>query len=168
MMISFRQIVCFGAITLVAAKDVYEISVYGTDEAPIPFESFPLPENITLHHRQPMIKKTDVYGDNWCGAVQQNLPSGTFNSVVGTWTVPNVSIPADGTSLDAPYSAAQWVGIDGFYWNSTCDALIQAGTALAVGSNNITSTSFEREKRRTSQLIIPNAVSLCSIMTTNL
>ncbi|MFA5860805.1 MAG: G1 family glutamic endopeptidase [Candidatus Thermoplasmatota archaeon] len=55
---------------------------------------------------------------NWAGyAVQTNLASpsnGVVTDVKGSWVVPAVSCPADGTNK---YSAA-WVGIDGYSSNS--------------------------------------------------
>jgi hypothetical protein len=38
----------------------------------------------------------------------------------------------DGTGVDDTYYLYRWVGIDGYYWNDTCDALIQAGTGFVV------------------------------------
>ncbi|MHB8681186.1 MAG: G1 family glutamic endopeptidase [Acidimicrobiales bacterium] len=59
-----------------------------------------------------------VYSYNWSGYAQSG-PSGTFQSVVDTWTVPTV------TSTSGDQYAADWVGIGG-YSDST---LIQAGTS---------------------------------------
>ncbi len=62
---------------------------------------------------------------NWCGAAQTT--SGTFKSVVGSWTVPTLSLRSGQTNRNEP-SIAQWVGIDGF----SNSALIQGGTLTQV------------------------------------
>ncbi|KAJ7615959.1 concanavalin A-like lectin/glucanase domain-containing protein [Roridomyces roridus] len=67
-------------------------------------------------------RRTDeetVTTENWCGAVL--LGSGF--SVVGTWTVPAITLRAGQSSSGQP-AVAQWVGIDGL----TNGALIQGGT----------------------------------------
>jgi Peptidase A4 family len=74
---------------------------------------------------------TDVH---WSGAVIENPPTGeTFNTVIGTWIIPNPYPPisallSDGTWADGQWECACWVGIDG--WN--LDELLQAGTAQTV------------------------------------
>ncbi|KAJ7454559.1 peptidase G1 [Mycena galericulata] len=64
--------------------------------------------------------ETTVQSSNWCGAA---LTGSGFSSVVGTWTVPTLSLRS-GQSTSSEPSLAQWVGIDGF----SNDALIQGGT----------------------------------------
>jgi hypothetical protein len=61
-----------------------------------------------------------VTSSNWCGAA---LTGSGFSSVVGTWTVPTLSLRS-GQSASSDPSLAQWVGIDGF----SNSALIQGGT----------------------------------------
>ncbi|KAF7308977.1 Acid proteinase A [Mycena kentingensis (nom. inval.)] len=61
-----------------------------------------------------------VTSSNWCGAAV----TGTgFSSVVGTWTVPAITLRS-GQSANSDPAMAQWVGIDGF----SNSALIQGGT----------------------------------------
>jgi len=61
-----------------------------------------------------------VTSSNWCGA---SLTGSGFTSVVGTWTVPTISL-RPGQSAASDPALAQWVGIDGF----SNSALIQGGT----------------------------------------
>ncbi|KAJ7247137.1 peptidase G1 [Mycena haematopus] len=61
-----------------------------------------------------------VTSSNWCGAA---LTGSGFSSVVGTWTVPTISVRS-GQSASSDPALAQWVGIDGF----SNEALIQGGT----------------------------------------
>ncbi|KAJ7149963.1 putative aspergillopepsin-2 precursor [Mycena filopes] len=61
-----------------------------------------------------------VTSSNWCGAA---LTGSGFTSVVGTWTVPAISLRSGQSSSSDP-ALAQWVGIDGF----SNSALIQGGT----------------------------------------
>jgi hypothetical protein len=61
-----------------------------------------------------------VTSTNWCGA---SLTGTGFSSVVGTWTVPAITLRAGQSSASNP-ALAQWVGIDGF----SNSALIQGGT----------------------------------------
>ncbi|KIL61664.1 hypothetical protein M378DRAFT_847658 [Amanita muscaria Koide BX008] len=59
------------------------------------------------------------YSTNWAGAIWESYPTGTFNKVVGTFTVPTLNGP-DG-------SAMAWIGIDG----STCrSAILRTGIAF--------------------------------------
>ncbi|KAJ7208965.1 peptidase G1 [Mycena pura] len=58
-----------------------------------------------------------VTSSNWCGAA---LTGSGFTSVVGTWTVPTITLRSGQSSG----SISQWVGIDGF----SDSALIQGGT----------------------------------------
>lgn len=121
--------------TLVIATNVYEISVHDINGDPVPFETFSIPSSQIHHNSKTLARRADAdseYGGNWCGTVQKNLPSGIFQSVTGTWTVPVVTVPSDGTSPDAPYYLYQWVGIDGYYWDDSCDALIQGGTGFIL------------------------------------
>jgi len=61
-----------------------------------------------------------VQSSNWCGAAV----TGTgFTSVVGTWTIPTISLRS-GQSASSDPAISQWVGIDGFSDSS----LIQGGT----------------------------------------
>jgi len=65
-----------------------------------------------------------VQSSNWCGAAV----TGTgFTSVVGTWTVPTLSLRS-GQSANSEPALAQWVGIDGF----SNSALIQGGTLSEI------------------------------------
>ncbi|KAJ6556214.1 peptidase G1 [Mycena capillaripes] len=61
-----------------------------------------------------------VTSSNWCGAA---VTGSGFTSVVGTWTVPTISLRSGQSSSSDP-ALAQWVGIDGF----SNSALIQGGT----------------------------------------
>jgi len=61
-----------------------------------------------------------VQSSNWCGA---SVTGTGFTSVIGTWTVPTLSLRSGQSAASDP-SLAQWVGIDGF----SNSALIQGGT----------------------------------------
>ncbi|KAJ6518401.1 concanavalin A-like lectin/glucanase domain-containing protein [Mycena vulgaris] len=61
-----------------------------------------------------------VTSSNWCGAA---LTGSGFTSVVGTWTVPTITLRSGQSAASDP-SISQWVGIDGF----SNSALIQGGT----------------------------------------
>lgn len=61
-----------------------------------------------------------VQSSNWCGA---SLTGSGFTSVVGTWTIPTISLRS-GQSAGSDPALSQWVGIDGF----SNSALIQGGT----------------------------------------
>jgi len=61
-----------------------------------------------------------VQSSNWCGAA---VTGSGFSSVVGTWTVPTLSLRS-GQSANSDPALAQWVGVDGF----SNSALIQGGT----------------------------------------
>lgn len=69
---------------------------------------------------------------NWCGAAVYNPnddPTTEFTQVVGTWTVPAISL-RDGQTIDNQPSIAQWIGIDG---GGPCSSgLLQGGTASQV------------------------------------
>ncbi|KAJ7024954.1 peptidase G1 [Mycena alexandri] len=78
-----------------------------------------------------------VQSSNWCGAAV----TGTgFTSVVGTWTVPTLSLRS-GQSANSEPALAQWVGIDGFSDSS----LIQGGTLSQIvggGQENVAWTEM--------------------------
>jgi hypothetical protein len=61
-----------------------------------------------------------VQSSNWCGAA---LTGSGFTSVVGTWTIPTISLRSGQSAASDP-AISQWVGIDGF----SNSALIQGGT----------------------------------------
>jgi len=65
-----------------------------------------------------------VTSSNWCGAA---VTGSGFTSVVGTWTVPTLSLRSGQSSSSEP-ALAQWVGIDGF----SNSALIQGGTLSEI------------------------------------
>ncbi|KAH8655447.1 peptidase A4 family-domain-containing protein [Xylariales sp. PMI_506] len=125
----------FGLISLASANSIYEYTLKDASGADIPFETFQLP-NVTSYRPDSLSKRVEI-NSGWCGAAQVEPPSGNFTSVTGTWTVPVVTPPTDGTGIDDPYYLYQWVGIDGYYWNSSCDALIQAGTGFILYEDTI-------------------------------
>lgn len=63
----------------------------------------------------------------WCGPV---LGGRDFRSVEASWTIPNVSYPAN-ADKHQQYFSSQWVGIDG---TNGCKGLLQAGTSQGVSS----------------------------------
>jgi len=66
------------------------------------------------------------FSSNWAGAVWDTLPSGTFTSVTGTFTVP--------TPTGANGAASAWVGIDG----DTCGtAILQTGVDFTITSGRV-------------------------------
>lgn len=65
---------------------------------------------------------------NWGGLVMTDSPP--YQQAWGSWTIPEIQIPPDGTGPS--YSCAVWVGLGG-YLND--DNLLQAGTAQAVGND---------------------------------
>ncbi|KAL3425072.1 peptidase A4 family protein [Phlyctema vagabunda] len=68
------------------------------------------------------------YSSNWAGAVIESPPSGqTFNSVVGTFTVPTPKVPS-GVS-GSTYAASAWVGIDGDTYST---AILQTGIDFTI------------------------------------
>jgi hypothetical protein len=81
---------------------------------------------------------TTQISENWAGASQGPPPSGTtYASVVGTWTIPSISI-ADQNSVT--YGLYSWVGIDGI---SGSGGLWQSGIwqELQVDANGATTGS---------------------------
>jgi hypothetical protein len=78
-----------------------------------------------------------VTSTNWCGSAT----TGTgFTSVVGTWTVPAITLRS-GQSANSEPALAQWVGIDGF----SNSALIQGGTLselVGSGQENVAWTEM--------------------------
>jgi hypothetical protein len=70
--------------------------------------------------RNRLNRRATVTSTNWCGSAT----TGTgFSSVVGTWTVPAITLRS-GQSANSDPAISQWVGIDGF----SNSALIQGGT----------------------------------------
>lgn len=72
--------------------------------------------------------KRDQTFSNWCGASNIDSPGGSWNSVSGTWTVPQISL-RQGQSSNSDPSLVQWVGIDGDGCNT---GLIQGGSGSQV------------------------------------
>jgi len=71
---------------------------------------------------------------NWAGGILTAPPAGqTFNSVVGTFTVPTPSIPAGSKGASA---ASAWVGIDG---DTAQNAILQTGIDFNVASSGAVS-----------------------------
>ncbi|KAJ6474271.1 concanavalin A-like lectin/glucanase domain-containing protein [Mycena sanguinolenta] len=90
-----------------------------------------------------------VQSSNWCGAA---LTGSGFTSIVGTWTVPPISLRSGQTAAGAP-GILQWVGIDGF----SNSALIQGGTlSELVGSTqeNFAWTQMQPAAGRAVSLIV--------------
>jgi hypothetical protein len=81
----------------------------------------------------PMVGTGNEISSIWSGALVFPAPGQSFRWIVGEWTVPNVSAPADGQT----YYCATWIGIDGDASVASQD-LCQAGINLDVthsGSN---------------------------------
>jgi len=71
---------------------------------------------------------------NWAGGILTAPPAGqTFNSVVGTFTVPTPSIPAGSKGASA---ASAWVGIDG---DTAQNAILQTGIDFNVAASGAVS-----------------------------
>jgi hypothetical protein len=121
---------------LASATATYDHSLVDATGAAVPFETFEVP-GLTSRRPQPISERASVI-PNWCGAVDVAPISERYTRVVGTWTVPVVTPPSDGTSPDAAYYLYQWVGVDGYFFNSTCDALFQAGTGFIVSCRSYT------------------------------
>ncbi|KAF7358650.1 Acid proteinase A [Mycena sanguinolenta] len=78
-----------------------------------------------------------VQSTNWCGAA---LTGSGFTSIVGTWTIPTISLRSGQSSGSEP-AISQWVGIDGF----SNSALIQGGTLSQIvggGQENVAWTEM--------------------------
>lgn len=70
-------------------------------------------------------------GNFWSGAVllKGEISDIRYELVVGTWTVPNLTIPA-GYDKDGPFLVSEWVGLDGYIGDSaTC---VQAGVTQGI------------------------------------
>ncbi len=69
--------------------------------------------------------------ENWAGG----LVSGTWNSVIGTWTVPVISIPPR-TPVDVAggWETSIWIGLDGF----GTDDVLQTGITAAIDPTGAT------------------------------
>ncbi|KAJ3499280.1 hypothetical protein NLG97_g445 [Lecanicillium saksenae] len=75
--------------------------------------------------------KRDQTSNNWCGVANTNAPGGTWSSVSGGWSVPQISLRSGQSPYDQP-SIAQWVGIDG---DGCGTGLIQGGTLSQLNSD---------------------------------
>jgi len=108
-------------------------------------------------------KQRDVAAEtssNWCGAAQTT--TGSFKSVVGTWTIPSISLRSGQTNSDEP-SIAQWVGIDGY----SDQSLIQGGTLTQIQSNGDQETIAWTEMLPASLKSVSLTVSTGNQITTN-
>ncbi|KAF2150180.1 hypothetical protein K461DRAFT_229733 [Myriangium duriaei CBS 260.36] len=77
----------------------------------------------------------DNYSDNWGGAV---LIGNGFKSVIGTFTVPSISVPSGGDP-NAFYSSTAWVGIDG----DTCSsAILQTGVDFTIENGQVSYSAW--------------------------
>jgi hypothetical protein len=103
---------------------------------------------------------TTVESSNWCGAAV----TGTgFTSVVGTWTVPTITLRS-GQSASSEPALAQWVGIDGF----SNDALIQGGTLSEIvgsGQENFAWTEMLPASLREVSLTVDTGDSITTNVT---
>jgi len=103
-----------------------------------------------------------VTSTNWCGSAT----TGTgFTSVVGTWTVPAITLRS-GQSANSDPAISQWVGIDGF----NNDALIQGGTlSQLVGGrqSNEAWTEMLPASLRTVNLAVSTGDSITTNVTMN-
>lgn len=67
--------------------------------------------------------------DIWCGQIMYGKD---FKTVEASWTVPNVSYPAN-AEKSQQYFSSQWIGIDGAgAGGKNCKGLFQAGTSVGV------------------------------------
>ncbi|MCJ1413168.1 hypothetical protein MMC19_007272 [Ptychographa xylographoides] len=88
---------------------------------------------------------TMVFDNIWSGAVIPNPPSGqTFYTITAAWIIPNAYPPptaklAGGKFADNTYTAAAWIGLDGY----GTPGVLQCGTTsvCTVSGGNITSQS---------------------------
>jgi len=82
-----------------------------------------------IGHGHSEVSHNVTFSSNWAGAVLVSPPTGeSFNSAVGTFTIPNPSNP--GGQSDA--SASAWVGIDG---DTATAAILQAGVDFTVSTS---------------------------------
>lgn len=85
--------------------------------------------------RTSISENSEATSGNWAGAI---LEGSGLTSVVGTFTVPNISIPQGGSD-DITYGASVWVGIDG----DSCESgLLQAGVNFDITGDDASFTAW--------------------------
>ena len=80
------------------------------------------------------VDDTDVTDSNWSGVVL----SGTWNTAIGTWVVPEVSKPAQPEGTEGGWHCSSWVGLDGL---ASDDDVLQAGVDETVDGIGLKSYS---------------------------
>jgi hypothetical protein len=69
-------------------------------------------------------------GSQWAGAV---FVGGSWNGVVGTWTIPTVSQPSEPQGTEGGWNSSSWLGIDGFNTaTNVSNDVLQAGIEQSV------------------------------------
>ncbi|KAF8128932.1 hypothetical protein EV363DRAFT_386353 [Boletus edulis] len=72
---------------------------------------------------------------NWAGA-ELGIDNGAFYSVIGTFTIPEISGPSSSLINNSVFSA--WVGIDGDGASGTCgDRVLQAGVTIGRSAHGV-------------------------------
>lgn len=92
-----------------------------------PIELTPMPSRYNLPIQARSKRQTVSETENWAGAIQEEPPSGLFNTVSANWQVPTISAPPGFDLTEEAYWLYEWVGI-----GSSCDVIVQAGTGSHV------------------------------------
>lgn len=75
---------------------------------------------------------TSWVGSQWAGAV---FVGGSWNGIVGTWTIPSVSQPPEPQGNEGGWNSSSWVGIDGFNTaTNVSNDVLQAGIEQSVNA----------------------------------
>ncbi|KAJ6505604.1 hypothetical protein DFH09DRAFT_1375250 [Mycena vulgaris] len=109
-------------------------------------------------HNRLSVAAAPIQSSNWCGAI---LTGSGFTSVIGTWTVPLLSLRLGQSAASEP-GLSQWIGIDGF----TSPGLLQGGVLSQIvsgGQENVAFTGLLPQPLRDLSL----AVSTGDSITTN-
>ena len=73
----------------------------------VPEFGLPIPRS---HHLKPKVQPDPTLSHAWAGA---SGTTGTWTSIVGTWTVPLVSKPSEPLAKQAGWNSVIWIGLDG-------------------------------------------------------
>lgn len=76
---------------------------------------------------------TNWLGHVWAGAGQNTQ---TYTGVIGTWTIPTVSVPPEAQGIEGGWHSSSWVGIDGMF---TSNDVLQGGVDQRIAANGTAS-----------------------------